>query len=145
MISFTEGNESSDDVISRRVSVVEWLVTKPVGQRVDAEGSLLNEKDSKNASVDEATGPVTPAKTSYQGREDQASKEDHLEVVLVLPDDDWVFVEIGDISSTNSLWVLLHEHPAEVRVEKTFADRVWIFLSVGISVMCSVVSCPPSD
>lgn len=111
-----------------------------MSKRVDAEGGLLDEEDAEDTGVDETSHPVTPTKTSDQAWEDQAHEEDGLEVVSVLPDNDWVVVEVRDIGTTNTLWVLLHEHPSEVRVEETFADGVWVLVGIGVSVVCSVVS-----
>jgi hypothetical protein len=81
-------------VVPGRVAVVKWLVSQPVSKGVDAERRLLDEEDSKNTSVDEATEPVTPAETSHKAREDQAHEKNYLEVVSVLPDDNGVIVEI---------------------------------------------------
>lgn len=61
VVSLTKSDESSDDVISGRVAVVKGLVAEPVGKRVDTEGSLLDEADAENTSVDKSTHPVTPA------------------------------------------------------------------------------------
>lgn len=114
MVTLTKSDKSSDNVITGRVAVIEWLVTEPVGQRVDAEGGLLDEEDSENASVDEAAHPVSPSKTSYKAREDHAHEDNGLDVVAVLPNDDRVIVQVRDIGTTNALWVLLHDHPSDV-------------------------------
>lgn len=145
VISLTKSDQGSDDVVTRGVAVIERLVSKPVSERVDTEGGLLDEEDSEDTSVDEATEVIAPANASNDGGENQAHEEDDLEVVLVLPDNDWVFIQIGDVGTSNSLGVLLHDHPTYVRIEQTLADRVWILLGIGISVMCSVVTSPPSD
>jgi hypothetical protein len=145
MIALSKSDKSSDNVITRRVTVVEWLVTKPMGQRVDAEGGLLNKEDSKNTGVDESSHPVAPAKTGNKAREDHAHEDDDLDVVAMLPDNDGIVVQVGDVSTANALWVLLHDHPADVRIEKTFADRVWVLVGIGVSVVSSVISGPPSD
>jgi hypothetical protein len=121
------------------------LITEPVSKGVDAEGGLLDEEDAEDTSVDQSSHPVTPTDTGNQAWEDETHEDDGLEVVAVLPDDDWVIVEIGDVSTADTLWVLLHEHPAEVGVEETLADRVWVLVGIGVSVMCSVISGPPSD
>jgi hypothetical protein len=63
----------------------------------------------------------------------------------MLPDNDGIVVQVGDVSTANALWVLLHDHPADVRIEKTFADRVWVLVGIGVSVVSSVISGPPSD
>jgi len=61
VVSLAKGNESSDDMVTRRVAVVEGLVTEPVGQGVDAEGGLLDDEDAEDTAVDVAAEPVTPA------------------------------------------------------------------------------------
>ena len=60
----------------------------------------------------------------------------------MLPDNDWIFVEIADVGATNSLWILLHQHPAEVAVEQPLSYGVRIFVSVGVAMVCSVVTGP---
>lgn len=145
MVALTKSDKSSDDVITGRVAVVEWLVTEPVCQGVDTEGGLLDEEDSEDTSVDESTHPVSPSKTGYEAGEDHSHEDDGLDVVAMLPDNDGVVVQIGDVGSTNTLWVLLHDHPSDVRVEKTLSNGVWVLVGVGVSVMCPVISRPPSD
>jgi len=94
VVTLSESDESSNDVVTRRVAVVEWLVTKPMGQGIDAEGGLLNEEDSENSSVDESTLPISPSNTSDEAREDHAHEDDGLDVVSVLPNNDRVIVQI---------------------------------------------------
>lgn len=60
MVSFAQSHQSRDDVIARGVSVIKWLIAEPVGQRIDAKGGLLDEKDPKDSSIDEATPPIPP-------------------------------------------------------------------------------------
>lgn len=52
VVSLTKGDKGGDDVVTRAVAVVEWLVTEPVSQGVDAEGGLLNEEDAQNTGID---------------------------------------------------------------------------------------------
>ena len=61
VITFSEGDESRKDVVTRRVAVVKWLVAEPVCEGVDAESGLLDKEDSEDTAVDEAAEPVTPA------------------------------------------------------------------------------------
>lgn len=145
VVAFTEGDESSDDVVPGAVAVVEGLVTEPVSERVDAEGGLLDEEDAEDTSVDVATHPVTPAKSSDECREDQAHEEHDLEVVLVLPDDDGVLVQVGDVGTADTLGVLLHEHPSEMAVQETLADAVGVLDGIGVAVVGAVVTAPPAD
>ena len=115
-----------------------------MGKRVDAEGSLLDEEDTEDTAVDVATSRVTPAKTANKGRDDKGHGDDTLDVVLVLENDDGVLVEIGDVGTADSLGVLLHDHPADVGVEETLADRVGILVGIGVSVVSTVIPGPPT-
>lgn len=145
VVSFAEGNESGNDVIARRVAVIEWLVTEPVGQRVDTEGSLLDEENTQDTSIHKTTPPVTPAKTSDHHGENETHERDDFNVVAVLELNNGVLVQVGDVSAADTLGVLLHDHPSQVRVQETLADGVGIFLSVGITVMSTVTTSPPAD
>jgi hypothetical protein len=65
--------------------------------------------------------------------------------VTVLPDNDGVFVQVGDVGTANTLGVLLHDHPAEVGVPETLADGVGVLLGVGVTVVSTVAASPPAD
>ncbi|KAI6759232.1 hypothetical protein HG530_009912 [Fusarium avenaceum] len=132
------GDKSSDDVITGRVAVIERLVSEPVSKRVDTESSLLDEANTEDTGIDQTTPPVTPTKTSDESREGKSHEENRLDVVLVLPDNNGVLVEIGDIGSALALRVLLQDHPSHVRVHETFADRVRVLVGIGITVVNTV-------
>lgn len=145
VVTLAESDKSSDDVVPRAIAVVEGLVTEPVGKRVDAESGLLDKEDAEDTSVDEATNPVTPAKPSDDGREDQTHEENNLEVVLVLPDNDRILVQVGDVSAADALGVLLHEHPSEVAVQEALANAIGVLVGVGVAVVGAVIAAPPAD
>ena len=94
VVTFSESDESGNDVVTRRVAVVKGLITKPVGQRVNAEGGLLDEENSKDTGVDEPSHPVSPSKTGDDAGENHAHKDDGLDIIPVLPDDNGVIVQI---------------------------------------------------
>lgn len=145
VVSFAKGDEGSDDVVSRAVAVIKRLLAKPVGETVDAEGGLLDNKHTQDSGVDEATEPVAPAKTGDEGGEDESHEDDALHEVPVLPDNDGILVQVGDVGTTDSLGVLLHDHPANVAVEKTLPHGVGVLLSVGIPVVSTVTNCSKLD
>lgn len=145
VVSFAEGDKSSNDVIPRRVAVIKGLITKPMGQRVDAEGSLLNEEYTEDTGIDKPTDPVTPPETSNKSWEYQSHEDNNPEVVLVLPNDNRILVQVGNVGSANPLGVLLHNHPPQMRVHKTLADTIRVLLGVGITMMSPVVSGPPTN
>lgn len=62
----------------------------------------------------------------------------------MLPYDHRVLVQVRDVGTANAFRVLLQKHPAEVRVDETLADRVRVFVGVGVTVMSAVISRPPS-
>lgn len=145
VIALTKCDQRSDDMIPRRVAVIEWLVSEPVSQGIDAESGLLDEEDAEDARVDEATQPISPTQPCNDRGKDETHEDDDLQVILVLPDNDRIFIQVGDIGTSNPLWVLLHDHPSNVRVQKPFPDRIWVFIGIGISVVGAVVAGPPSD
>jgi hypothetical protein len=145
VVALTESDERSDDVVPGAVAVVKGLVAEPVGKRVDAEGGLLDEEDAEDTSVDESALPVTPEKTGDSRGEDETHEDDNLDVVLVLPDNDRVLVQVGDVGAADALGVLLHDHPAEMAVEKSLANAVGVLAGVGVAVVSTVVAAPPAD
>lgn len=116
-----------------------------MGEGVDAEGSLLDEEDTEDAGIDEATEPVAPAKAADEHGEDDTHENDDFEVVAVLPDNDGVFIKICDVGSADAFGVLFHYHPTNVGVQEAFADRVRVLICVGIAVVGTVASSPPSN
>jgi hypothetical protein len=63
----------------------------------------------------------------------------------VLPSDNRVGVQVGDVNTAGLLGVVEENHPADVGVQKTLADRVRILVSIGESVVDTVTSGPPSN
>ena len=60
----------------------------------------------------------------------------------MLPDYYNIGVQIADVGTTDSLWVLFHQHPTEVAVEQSLSHGVRVFVGVGVAVMCSMVTSP---
>jgi hypothetical protein len=145
VVTLAESDDGSDNVITGRVAVVEWLITKPMCQRVDTECSLLNEEDPQNSGVDETTEPISPSESRDEGWEDHAHEDDRLEVVSMLPDNDGVVIQIRDVGAADTLWVLFHDHPSDMGVEEAFADRVWVLVGIGVTVVSAVISRPPPN
>jgi len=145
VVAFAEGDESGNDVVARRVAVVKRLLAEPVGQRVDAKGGLLDEKDAQDTGVDEAAEPIAPTETADGHGEEKAHGEDALEEVAVLPDDDGILIEVGDVGAAHLLGVLLEDHPTYVGVQETLADRVRVLFRVRVPVVGAVAVGPPAD
>lgn len=129
-------------MVTGGVPVVEWLIAQPMSKGVDAKCSLLHKEDAQDAGVDKSSKIISPSKTCNEAWEYHTHKSKHFKVMSMLPDDNRVFIEIRNISPPNSFWVLLHYHPAEVGVEESLADAIWVLVCVGITMMSTVVTSP---
>jgi hypothetical protein len=63
----------------------------------------------------------------------------------VLPDNNRIVVQVGDVGAADAAGVLLHDHPADVAVEQTLADRVRVLLGIGVAVVRAVQAGPPAS
>ena len=131
MVAFTNGNElrsismrptsspqatySSDEVILRRMLIVERRLADPVRERVDAERAVVHERQACRAGKEESTAGVVPEEPSNDGREDEAHADNEVDVPAVLPFDHGRAREVGHVCDTGAAEGL-DDHPAEVRV-----------------------------
>lgn len=144
VVALADSAKSGEEVVARSVLVVERLVTEPVSQRVDAEGRVVDEDETSGTGEEETTPPVTPSETGDHSRDEEAHGEEKRKVVLVLPLDDLVAGQVGNVGDTNlSSW--LENHPSNVSPPETLVSRVRVELGVGITVMGAVTSGPPFD
>lgn len=121
------------------------LLTQPMGERIDAEGGLLHKREPKNASIYKTTLPITPSQASNEHREQHPENQDDRSIMLVLPDDDGILVQVGDIGPAFVLWVLVQNHPHKMRIPEALHDAVWVLHCVGPSMVCPVFTAPPPD
>jgi len=63
----------------------------------------------------------------------------------MLPNNNGVLVQVGDVRAADALRVLLHDNPADVRVDETLPDRVRVLGGVCVPVVCAVALRPPPD
>lgn len=61
----------------------------------------------------------------------------------MLPDDNGILVQVGDVGAANALGVLLHDHPSEMRVEETLANGVRVLVGIGVAMMAAMSGTPP--
>lgn len=103
-------------MVAGRAPIVERLIAKVVSEAVDCEGALLNRHDAEDPSVDEAAFPIPPSKPRNQGRHDPGEEYRNRGIVLVLPDNEGVVGEVGDVGAAVFLVVLVEEQPSHVCV-----------------------------
>jgi hypothetical protein len=145
VVAFAKRHEGGEDVVSGRVAVIERLISEPVGQRVDAESGLLNKEDPEEARVDKASEPVAPPEPGNHSWEDKSHGQNGRNIVLVLEDHDGVLVKIGDVGAAESLGVLFHHHPSNVRVQETLTNGIRVLFGVSVAMMGTVATGPPPD
>jgi len=145
MISFAKSDKGSDDVIAGRVTVVKWLVSEPMSKRVDTEGCLLHKENPEDAGVDKSTNPITPAQSSNEARKDETHEDHNSKIVLVLPDNNGVLVQVRNIGTSNTLRVLLKNHPSHMGVQQSLADTIGILVGIGVTVMSPMITRPPTN
>ena len=64
--------------------------------------------------------------------------------MAMLPHDQWIFFQVGHVIE-RWFWPQLEQHPANVRVEKTFSDIVRISVVIDMFMMSAMVTCPHQD
>ena len=143
VVSLTKGQEGDPGGVTRRMNIREGQITNVVSQRVDAEGRLKNEDGTQDGSVEEATTPVSPTKTRNEdGQGDRQGGREEM-VVLLLPSEQGVRLEIGAIGFSDRSLVLLNEQPSHVGPEESAQGVVGVLIGIDIAVMSAVVASPP--
>jgi len=144
VVTFSDGDERGDKVITRGVLVVERSVTEPMGEGVYAERRVVNESQPGGSGKEESAPPVSPTETGDEGRDEPTHGQHQREVVDVLPPNDLVASQVGDIGGSD-LGSWLEDHPSDMSPPETFVSRVRIKLGVGVPMMSTVTSRPPLD
>jgi hypothetical protein len=121
------------------------LVTQPMGKGIDTKSRLLKEEAPQDTRIDQAAFPITPTQSGDHHWEKHSESKNEFTIVFMLPHDDWVLVQVGDICPTTILGVLLQRHPHKVGVPHALPDTVWIFDGIGPSMVCPMLAAPPSN
>lgn len=103
---------------------------------------MVDEEEASGAGEEESAAEVAPAESSDDGREDEAHAEDEREIVAVLPLDDRVVVEVGNVGDTGTT-ARLDDHPAKVSPPEALLRRIRVEVCVGVAMVCAVSPRPP--
>lgn len=145
VVALSKGDQGGKSVVSGSSSVVEGLLSNPVGKGVDTESHLLHKGVSHDTGVDKTSLPVAPAKATDEGGQNNGHEDENVNVVLVLESDNPVVVEVRNVSSALVLGVGHKQHPAKVGEPESLSGVVRVLVGVGPSVVDSVRRGPPSD
>jgi len=144
VVTFSYGNESGNPVVLGRVLVVEGSVSEPVGERVDAEGRVVDEEETSGTGEEESSAVISPSESGDEGREDESHSDDEVDVPTVLPLDNLVLREIGNVGDSG-LATRFDEHPSDVRPPESFVRRVRVEIRIRVAVVSAVTPTPPLD
>ncbi len=104
----------------------------------------MKEAETDYTGIDTSATSVTPTVMGNEGGNGKGRDDDEDEVILVLPLDDSVLVQVSDVGDTR-LATGLDEHPANMRIEKATVSIVRVKVSVGVAMMGTVTTRPPLD
>lgn len=113
MISFADGNKGGNHVVTRSVLVIERRLSEPMRERVYAESRVVDECQTKSTRVDITAKPVAPQKPGDESGHDEAHEDEQGNVPLVLPANDAISAQIGDVCNTR-LAARFDKHPPDV-------------------------------
>lgn len=104
----------------------------------------MHEDQAGSRSVEKPALPVTPAEASDERRENEAHREDEVQVPTVLPPDNSALAQVANVRNTG-LAPRLDEHPPHVRPEEPLLGIVRVEGRVRVTVMSTVAPRPPLD
>jgi hypothetical protein len=144
VVSLADRNECGDDVVSGSVLVIERSLSKPVSERVDAEGRVVHKGQTSRTGKEQPTPPIAPQETRNDSRDDETHDDKEGEVHAMLPPDNGVLVQVGHVGDAG-LATGLDNHPADVRPEEAVVCAVGVEVGVGVAVVCAMATAPPFD
>mmetsp|Transcript_6305 Transcript_6305/g.19042 ORF Transcript_6305/g.19042 Transcript_6305/m.19042 type:complete len:280 (-) Transcript_6305:311-1150(-) len=145
VVSLAKGDQRGQNVVIGGVSRRVGLCPKSVCKRVHTEGRLMDKEHSAHACVDECAPKVVPENGGDGQRQNERKRDRDRQVVVVLPHDQLVFVEVGDVNPAAAALFLLPHHPSDMRKPEALVHGIGVLLGVNVSVMGPVVPRPPPD
>ena len=116
-----------------------------MSERIDTKCRLLYEQPSQDACIYQTTSPIAPAETGYHHWEKHAEGKNKHSVMLMLPDNHRILVEVRNICATLVFGVLLQSHPHEMGVPKALVDAVRVLVCISPSMVSPVFTAPPAN
>ena len=103
---------------------------------------MLKDDDFGYAADEKTTERADPAvpERAKQSRQNKTHQHRKRMNVSMLPHYQWIFLQIGDVIERR-LRLELEQKPADVRMKKTFADIVRVFVVIDMFMMAAMVTC----
>ncbi len=144
VIALAKGDERGDQVVPRRMPIVERRLSEPMGERVEREDAVMHRAHPHCARIDERAPPIAPETAGDRGRDGEAHEEDEGHVPPLLPAHDRALAEVAHVRHAG-LAPGLDEHPADMAPPEPAIGIVWIEIGVDIAVVRAVATSPPSN
>lgn len=144
VIAFAKGDEGGDEVVPRRMPVVERGLSEPMRERVEREYAVVDRAHAHRARVHVPATPIAPEIAGDRGRDREADDEDERHVPPLLPAHDRALAEVAHVGHARPPpW--LDEHPPDVAPPEPAIGVVRIEIGVDVAVVRAVAPSPPSD
>jgi len=144
VIALAKGDEGGDEVVPRRMPIVERGLSEPMRERVEREYAVVDRAHAHRPSVDVPAVPVAPKTARDRGRDREADDEDERHVPPLLPAHDRAPAEIAHVGHARPA-PRLDEHPPDVAPPEPAIGVVRIEVGVDVAVVRAVAPSPPSD
>ena len=157
MVTLSKGDKRGENVITRSMLIVKGSFTEPVSERVDTEGRLstkgesdcsylstkrthvVDKEQTSERRIEITATPIAPEVTGNDSRDDNTHQDEEPDEPFMLPTDDGVAGEIGDISDTR-LATGFEDHPTDMRPEEPMMGPIGVEVSVGVTMMSTVTT-----
>jgi hypothetical protein len=144
VIAFPERDEGGDQMVPRRMPIVERRLSEPMRERVEREDAMMHQAHAHRSRVDVPASPIAPEITRNRGRDGEAHEEDEGHVPPLLPAHDRALAEVAHVGHAGPT-PRLDEHPADMTPPEAAVGVIWIKVGVDVAVVCAVAPSPPSD
>jgi hypothetical protein len=144
VIAFPERDQGGDQVVPRRMPIVERRLSEPMRERVEREYAVMHHAHAHRPRIDVPTLPVAPEIAGNRGRDDEAHEEDERHIPPLLPAHDRALAEVAHVRHAG-LAPRLDEHPADMAPPEPAVGIIWIKIGVDVAVVCAVAPSPPSN
>jgi hypothetical protein len=144
VIAFPERDEGGDEVVPRRMLIVERRLSEPMRERVEREYAVMHHTHAQRPRVDVPAPPIAPEIAGNRGGDGEAHEDDEGHVPSLLPAHDRALSKVADVGYARPT-TRLDEHPADVAPPKAAVGIVRVKVGVDVAVMCAVAPSPPPD
>jgi len=144
VIALAKGDEGGDEVVPRRMPVVERGLPEPMRERVEREYAVVDRAHAHRPSIDVPAAPIAPEVAGDRGRDRETHEEDERHVPPLLPAHDRALAEIAHVGHARPA-PRLDEHPPDVAPPEPAIGVVRIEIGVDVAVVRAVAPSPPSD